>query len=119
MVDMIFLLLIFFMVTTVFTKDAALDISRPKAQTAQPAHDDAMIITLTAQGAIKHNGQVYQLAQIPALVREQLDGKGRITVVSDQAAPTGLTIQLLDQCRLGGITDISIAATSDNGGSND
>ena len=119
MVDMIFLLLIFFMVTTVFTKDAALDISRPKAQTAQPAHDDAMIIVLTAQGVIRHNGQVYQLAQIPALVREQLDGNGRITVVSDQAAPTGLTIQLLDQCRLGGITDISIAATSGNGGSND
>ena len=87
MVDMIFLLLIFFMVTAVFTKDAGLGINRPQAQTAQPLPQEAMILTVSENGEISH--------------------------AADKNAPTGLTVQLIDQCRLGGVTDISIAATQD------
>ena len=104
MVDMIFLLLIFFMVTAVFTKDAGLGINRPQAQTAQPLPQEAMILTVSENGEISHANQPYQLKQIPNLVKEQLP---------DKNAPTGLTVQLIDQCRLGGVTDISIAATQD------
>lgn len=114
MVDMIFLLLIFFMVTTVFTKDAGIGINRPQAETAAPISPDAMILTITKDGEIKHAGQPYQLAQIPNLVKEQLpDKNGSITIIADEKAPTGLTVRLIDQCRLGGITDVSIAATTD------
>ncbi|MBO7532459.1 MAG: biopolymer transporter ExbD [Victivallales bacterium] len=114
MVDMIFLLLIFFMVTTVFTKDAGIGINRPQADTAQPLQQDAMILTITEDGEIRHAGQSYQIKQIPNLVKEQLpDKNGSITIIADKNAPTGLTVQLIDQCRLGGITDVSIAATTE------
>ncbi|MBR5840625.1 MAG: biopolymer transporter ExbD [Victivallales bacterium] len=114
MVDMIFLLLIFFMVTTVFTKDAGIGINRPQADTAQPLQPESMILTITEDGEIRHAGQPYQLKQIPNLVKEQLPNKnGSITIIADKNAPTGLTVQLIDQCRLGGITDISIAATTE------
>ena len=114
MVDMIFLLLIFFRVTTVFTKDAGIGINRPQADTAQPLQQDAMILTITEDGEIRHAGQSYQIKQIPNLVKEQLpDKNGSITIIADKNAPTGLTVQLIDQCRLGGITDVSIAATAE------
>ena len=114
MVDMIFLLLIFFMVTAVFTKDAGLGINRPQAQTAQPLPQEAMILTVSENGEISHANQPYLLKQIPNLVKEQLpDKNGSITIIADKNAPTGLTVQLIDQCRQGGISDISIAATSD------
>ena len=114
MVDMIFLLLIFFMVTTVFTKDAGIGINRPQADTAQPLQPESMILTITEDGEIRHAGQPYQIKQIPNLVKEQLPNKnGSITIIADKNAPTGLTVQLIDQCRLGGITDISIAATTE------
>ena len=114
MVDMIFLLLIFFMVTTVFTKDAGIGINRPQADTAQPLQQDAMILTITEDGEIRHAGQSYQIKQNPNLVKEQLpDKNGSITIIADKNAPTGLTVQLIDQCRLGGITDVSIAATTE------
>jgi len=114
MVDMIFLLLIFFMVTTVFTKDAGIGINRPSADTAQPLQQDAMILTITEHGEIRHEGQPYQIKQIPNLVKEQLpDKNGSITIIADKNAPTGLTVQLIDQCRLGGITDVSLAATTE------
>ena len=114
MVDMIFLLLIFFMVTTVFTKDAGIGINRPQADTAQPLQQDAMILMITEDGEIRHAGQSYQIKQIPNLVKEQLpDKNGSITIIADKNAPTGLTVQLIDQCRLGGITDVSIAATTE------
>ena len=114
MVDMIFLLLIFFMVTTVFTKDAGIGINRPQADTAQPLQQDAMILTITEDGEIRHAGQSYQIKQIPNLVKEQLpDKNGSITIIADKNAPTGLTVQLIDQCRRGGITDVSIAASTE------
>jgi len=114
MVDMIFLLLIFFMVTTVFTKDAGIGINRPSADTAQPLQQDAMILIITEHGEIRHEGQPYQIKQIPNLVKEQLpDKNGSITIIADKNAPTGLTVQLIDQCRLGGITDVSLAATTE------
>ena len=114
MVDMIFLLLIFFMVTTVLTKDAGIGINRPQADTAQPLQQDAMILTIAEDGEIRHAGQSYQIKQIPNLVKEQLpDKNGSITIIADKNAPTGLTVQLIDQCRLGGITDVSIAATTE------
>ena len=113
MVDMIFLLLIFFMVTTVFTKDAGIGINRPQADTAQPLQQDAMILTISEDGEIRHTGQTYQIKQIPNLVKEQIpDKNGSITIIADKNAPTGLTVQLIDQCRLGGVTDVSIAATT-------
>ena len=114
LVDMTFLLLIFFMVTTVFTKDAGLGVSRPQASTAVPLPGTAMVLTLAENGEIIHAGQTYRLKQIPALVREQLPEKdGAVTIVADKNAPTGMTVQLMDQCRMAGITDISIAATAE------
>ena len=114
MVDMIFLLLIFFMVTTVFTKDAGLDISRPSAETASPLSDDVLVLTLSEHGDITHAGQPYQLKQIPSLLREQLGGKGTVTIIADRMTSTGLTIQLIDQCRKAGIEDVSIAAETES-----
>ena len=114
MVDMIFLLLIFFMVTTVFTKDAGIDIARPVAETAAPLAEEALVLTLSEHGEIRHAGQLYQLKQIPALIKEQLNGKGSVTIIADKMTSTGLTIQLIDQCRLAGIEDVSIAATTES-----
>ncbi|MBP5640835.1 MAG: biopolymer transporter ExbD [Victivallales bacterium] len=114
MVDMIFLLLIFFMVTTVFTKDAGIDIMRPTAETATELPDNTLVLTLSGHGEIRHSGQLYQLKQIPALLKEQIDGNGTVTIIADKMASTGLTIQLIDQCRLGGIENVSIAASTES-----
>jgi len=114
MVDMIFLLLIFFMVTTVFTKDAGIGIARPSAESASSLPEEALVLTLSENGEIRHSGQLYQLTQIPALIKEQLNGKGAVTIIADKTTSTGLTIQLIDQCRLAGIEDVSIAATTES-----
>lgn len=113
MVDMIFLLLIFFMVTTVFTKESAVGIQRPSAQSAVEMNNDAIILCISSKGVITHQGQVYQLRQIPALLKEQLGTKGSVTIIADKDNPTGITVQLIDQCRMAGIEDISLAATNE------
>lgn len=113
MVDMIFLLLIFFMVTTVFTKDTAVGIKRPSAKSATELQTNDIVLCISANGVITHKGQVYQMRQIPALLKEQLEGKGRATIIADKDNPTGITVQLIDQCRLAGIEDISLAASNE------
>ena len=52
-------------------------------------------------------------AAVVALLKEQLEGKGRATIIADKDNPTGMTVQLIDQCRLAGIEDISLAATNE------
>ena len=113
MVDMIFLLLIFFMVTTVFTKETAVDIKRPSAKSAIEMRHDDIVICISAKGTITHKGQIYQIRQIPALLKEQLGEKGSVTIIADRENPTGITVQVIDQCRLAGIDDISLAATNE------
>ena len=70
LIDMVFLLLIFFMVTAVFTKDTGININRPTAQSAKPLNPNAIFFTIDAKGDIKHAGQPYTIAQIPNLIAE-------------------------------------------------
>ncbi|HOG49403.1 MAG TPA: biopolymer transporter ExbD [Lentisphaeria bacterium] len=111
LIDMVFLLLIFFMVTAVFTKDSGVNINRPTAQSAKPLDSNAIFFTIDASGDIKHAGQPYTIAQIPNLLAEINPAKqAPVTIIADRAVPTGLTIQLIDACQLAGLENIAIAA---------
>jgi biopolymer transport protein ExbD len=111
LIDMVFLLLIFFMVTAVFTKDTGVNINRPTAQSATLLDANAIFFTIDANGDIKHAGQPYTITQIPNLLAEINPAKqAPVTIIADKAVPTGLTIQLIDACQLAGLKNIAIAA---------
>ncbi len=112
LIDMVFLLLIFFMVTAVFTKDSGVNINRPTAQSAIALDANAIFFTIDASGDIKHAGQPYTIAQIPNLLAEINPARqAPVTIIADRAVPTGLTLQLIDACQLAGLENIAIAAS--------
>jgi biopolymer transport protein ExbD len=111
LIDMVFILLIFFMVTTTFIKDNKLDIERPGAQTTQKADTRSLRVSIGKRGEIFVDGKPVQQWMLQSRIREihahaKVDN---ILVVSDKRVETGTLVKVVDQCRLAGIADVAVA----------
>lgn len=112
MIDMVFILLIFFMVTTSFVKETGVDISRPAAQTAERKEQGNILIAITKDSEIWIDRRQIDTHAVRANV-ERLraqNPEGAVIIRADEASVTGLLVKVIDQVRLAGITNISIAA---------
>jgi len=111
LIDMVFILLIFFVVSTTFTKDLKIDIERPGAQTAQGASTKSIRIYLEANGNITIDGNRVRPWMVQSRVREFLDatGEGSVLIVTDRAVAADKLIEVVDQARLAGATDVGVA----------
>ena len=112
LIDMIFILLIFFLVTTSFVQDSGVKVERPKAATAEKEEAAGLMIALKEDGNIFIRNRMVPLKNVSAIVdRFQLQNPGQgVLIVADQASQAGRVIQVLDQCRLAGAKDVAVAA---------
>lgn len=112
LIDVVFILLIFFLVTTTFTRDAGIDVQRPTAGSAQPTPNEALIVAIRANGELWMDGRAIDIRLLPAEVQRLQTDQPRAAVViqADRATPVGLLVQAMDQLRQAGISDISLAA---------
>jgi biopolymer transport protein ExbD len=112
LIDLIFLLLIFFMVTTSFVKEAGIDVQRPSAVTAEVKEKGNIFIAVTAEGEIFMNKQRIDIRMVRAHVENALSEhpRGSTVIIADRRSDTGVVIDVMDQCRLAGATNVSVAA---------
>ena len=112
LIDMVFILLIFFLVTTSFVREAGVDVQRPTASTATTRDKAAMMVAVDKQGRVFMDRRQVDLRSIRGLVERYLaeDPKGGVVVIADKASMTGRVIEVLDQCRLAGAKNVSVAA---------
>jgi biopolymer transport protein ExbD len=112
LIDMVFLLLIFFVVTTSFVKEAGIDVQRSTAATAEVKERGNVMIGLTAEGEVYMEGKRIDMRSIRPLVERALaeDPESAVVIVADKASETGDVVQVMDQCRLAGAKDVSLAA---------
>ncbi len=115
LIDMVFILLIFFLVTASFTKESGIDVDRPTAQTAVREEQGSMIIGVSKDGEIWIENQKIDIHAVRAHVEHQhaQNPEGTIIILADQNARTGTTVEVLDQVRLAGVTNVSIAASNE------
>ncbi len=111
LIDMVFILLIFFMVSTTFVKDNKIDIDRPGASTSEMAADKAIRIGIDKQGKVYIDNEEVRPWVIQSIIREKIssDKDTPILVVTDKSVHSGLLIEVIDSCRLAGATDIGVA----------
>ncbi|MCE3003358.1 MAG: biopolymer transporter ExbD [Xanthomonadaceae bacterium] len=111
MIDMTFILLIFFMVATTFQKDLKIDINRPGASTGQVASTKAVKIYVDKQGQAYIDGEPVQVWVIQSRLRDLLKGQSQksVLVVTDEIVPSGKLVEVVDQARLAGAEDIGVA----------
>jgi biopolymer transport protein ExbD len=117
LIDMVFILLIFVIVTTSFVKETGVDIQRPSAAMATTREKLDILVAVTADDRIFMAGREIELdalqINIERILAENPDGQ--VVVVADKASSTGRAITVMDSCRLAGATGVSLAARQGGG----
>ncbi|CAG1007326.1 hypothetical protein MYXO_03573 [Myxococcaceae bacterium] len=115
MLDFVMNLLIFFIITAVFTKEVAMPVSRPAAPGIGIAQKEAgsMLITIDSGGEILVDERAVDVRSIRANVERMLAEKPQngVMVVADPRAGTGIVVQVVDQVRQGGVQNVSFGVT--------
>lgn len=117
MIDMVFILLIFFLVASSFVKEAGIEVNRPVAQTAQTQGRGTIRIALSEAGEIWMERRSIDIRAVRANVERMLaeSPEASVVVLADETAHTGLLVQVMDQVRLAGVNDIAVAARQQEG----
>ncbi|MEJ2721212.1 MAG: biopolymer transporter ExbD [bacterium] len=118
LIDMVFLLLIFFVVTTSFVKETGIDVSRSTAATAEVKERGNIMIGVTADGDVYMEGKKVDVRSVRSLVERALaeDPESGVVVVADKKSETGDVVKVMDQCRLAGAKNVSLAAQREQEG---
>lgn len=117
LIDMVFILLIFFMVSTTFVKDMKLELERPGAASATRASTKAIRVYIDAGANIYLDGNPVRAWMLQSRIREQLRGGagGSVLVIVDRRVPSERLLEVVDQCRLGGASDVGVATEKEAG----
>ena len=112
MLDIVFIMLIFFIVTTSFVKEAGLEVNRPPAQTAVEQVHGNVMIAVSEAGDIWMSKRQVELEQVRVLVQQARaeNPEGSVVIIADELAPTGVVVQVMDQARLAGAEQVAVAA---------
>ena len=112
MLDIVFIMLIFFIVTTVFVKDAGIEVNKPDADQAFQPKNANIFIAITADGDIWMDKKEVQVESIRANIERLLAEQPSDVVIiqADTEAEHGIVIKVMDQVKAAGIDRISVAA---------
>ena len=112
MLDIVFIMLIFFIVTTSFVKESGVTVSRPSASTAAEDKKGNIMVAIKPNGEIWIDKRAVDVRSLRANV-EKLKAESPesgVVIQADTDARTGILVQVMDQIRLAGVVNISIAA---------
>ena len=117
LIDMVFILLIFFMVSATFVKDMDLDIQRPKASSSTPSSTKAIRVYIDNGGNTFLDGQPVRTWVIQSRLRDMLrqTTDASVLVVTDANVSANKLIEVVDQCRLAGANDVGVVTEQEAG----
>ena len=112
MLDIVFIMLIFFIVTTSFVKESGVTVSTPQAESASQQDTANIFIAITATGEVWIDRRPVDPRSVRAIVaRMHADNpEGSVIIQSDEDASTRMLVDVMDQVRLAGVEAIAIAA---------
>lgn len=117
LIDMVFILLIFFLVTTSFVKETGIEVTRPTASTATIKSTASILIAVDHQNRIFMDHREIDIRAVRANTERALaeNPDGAIVVVADAQSSTGIAIKVMDGCRMAGAVNVSLAASLPEG----
>ncbi|GAB6906150.1 Biopolymer transport protein exbD2 [Desulfosarcina cetonica] len=117
LIDMVFILLIFFLVTTSFVKETGIEVHRPTASTAGTSNKATLLIAIDPQNRVFMDHHEIDVRAVRANMARALaeNPDGAVVVVADTASSTGTAIMVMDGCRLAGAKNVSLAASLPQG----
>ncbi|MBT8063086.1 MAG: biopolymer transporter ExbD [Xanthomonadales bacterium] len=117
MLDIVFIMLIFFIVTTSFTKETGAVITKPEAEQARQLRNGTILIGIRSNDDIWMAKRLIELREVRSMVERAKaeNPEGSVVIVADKESRIGLVTLVMDQVRLAGVQGISISAENPGG----
>ena len=116
LIDCVFILLIFFIVTTTFVEETGVEVDKPQAASSVQLEKTSIMIAITENGEIVYGGNEIGISGIRPLVKRMMQ-KEKVPVIiqADQNVKSGLMVRVIDEAKLAGAVKVSIATLKNQG----
>ncbi|MBC2603637.1 ExbD/TolR family protein [Puniceicoccus vermicola] len=116
LIDVVFILLIFFIVTTVFVRETGIDVERPRAASSSELSREALLIAVDAEGAVFYGGSPLDIRALRSTVKRLLQGDPRPVIIqADRRTSTEDLVAVIDEISLAGAESVNIATRASDG----
>jgi biopolymer transport protein ExbD len=114
LIDCVFILLIFFIVTTEFVEETGVEVNKPRAATQQDIEKECILLGVSRSGQVFHAGREIGLEGVRGTVARLLKQEPRAVIIqADQETPTQITVSVLDEAKLGGSNNVFVSTVND------
>lgn len=111
LVDMVFNLMIFFMLTSSFIFQPGIKINLPKAITSEVLHEQSIVVTIMPEGLLYLNNKPISTKELALRLKEAAKESKPLLIKADSRASLGRVVEIWDMCRACGLTKVNIATT--------
>ena len=113
LIDVVFILLIFFIVTTVFVDETGVKVDKPRAANQQDIEKESILIGITAEGGVYYGGREIGVGGVRAVInRLQQEQQRPVVIQADRETDTETTIEVLDEAKIGGAQTVFVSTVS-------
>ncbi len=117
LIDCVFILLIFFIVTTTFVEETGVAVDKPQAASSVNLEKNSVLLAITAKGEVVYGGQEIGVGGVQTVVKRMLEKEELPVIIqADQSVPSGLLVRVIDEAKLGGAVKVSLAARKEASG---
>jgi len=111
LIDIVFILLIFFLVTTTFVRETGMEVRRPEAVSARALEPAHLRVSISPTGSIHTEGERVTLSGLERRVRRFIarERKEAVIIIPDRAVSAERLVEVMDAAKLGGAREISVA----------
>ena len=111
LIDVVFLLLIFFMLTSSYIFQPGIRVNLPRAITSEALSEKNIVITITAENLIYVDGKLVTISELSSRLKDVSDLRRSILIKADEKASLGRVVKIWDICRQSGISRVNIATS--------
>ena len=117
LIDCVFILLIFFIVTTVFVDETGVEVDKPQAASAESQLEkNSILIAVTAKGQVVYGGRDITLGGVQPLVKRMIQKEMLPVIIqADTASKSGLLVKVIGEAKLAGAQKVSVSALASKG----
>ena len=110
LIDCIFILLLFFIVTTTFVEETGVEVDKPQAAASVQLEKNSIMLALTSKGEVVYGGREIGVGGVRSLVRRLLEKEEMPVIIqSDKSVQAGLLVCVIDEAKLGGAVRVNLA----------
>lgn len=111
LIDMVFILLIFFIVTTVFVEETGVEVTKPQAASQIQLEKNSILIAITANNNVVYGGRDIGVNGVRGIVKRLIQDDPRMPVIiqADENVPTRILVRVIDEAKLAGANSVNIS----------